>query len=134
MSQTISALFNFFLEIGRSGDQYKTRRTKSRAYVIVALVIGLAGAYGLVSSFGTVYKANVQVVKIKTEMAAVKETNKQLFEANTRLEIRNEFLSQTLSMYIGKALVDKLNSQGKLPEHLPSLDPDTDVMPMPNTK
>jgi hypothetical protein len=134
MSQTISALFNFFLEIGRSGDQYKTRRTKSRAYIIVALVIGLAGAYGLVSSFGTVYKANIQVVKIKAEMAAVKETNKQLFEANARLEIRNEILSQTLGMYIGKSMVEKLNNQGKPPDSLPPLDPDTDVMPLPNPK
>ena len=134
MSQTISALFRFFLEIGRSGDQYKTRHTKSRAYVIIALVIGLAGAYALVSSFGTVYKANVEVVKIKVEMAAVKETNKQLFDSNARLEIRNEILSQTLSMYIGKTLVDNLNRQGKPPDKLPPLEPDTDAMPMPASK
>lgn len=134
MSQTISALFRFFLEIGRSGDQYKTRHTKSRAYVIIALVIGLAGAYALVSSFGTVYKANVEVVKIKVEMVAVKETNKQLFDSNARLEIRNEILSQTLSMYIGKTLVDNLNRQGKPPVKLLPLDPDTDTMPMPTSK
>ncbi len=134
MSQTISALFRFFLEIGRSGDQYKTRHTKSRAYVIIALVIGLAGAYALVSSFGTVYKANVEVVKIKVEMVAVKETNKQLFDSNARLEIRNEILSQTLSMYIGKTLVDNLNRQGKPPDKLPPLDPDTVTMPMPTSK
>lgn len=134
MSQTISALFRFFLEIGRSGDQYKTRHTKSRAYVIIALVIGLAGAYALVSSFGTVYKANVEVVKIKVEMVAVKETNKQLFDSNARLEIRNEILSQTLSMYIGKTLVDNLNRQGKPPDKLLPLDPDTVTMPMPTSK
>ena len=134
MSQTISALFRFFLEIGRSGDQYKTRHTKSRAYVIIALVIGLAGAYALVSSFGTVYKANVEVVKIKVEMVAVKETNKQLFDSNARLEIRNEILSQTLSMYIGKTLVDNLNRQGKPPDKLLPLDPDTVTMPMPASK
>lgn len=134
MSQTISALFRFFLEIGRSGDQYKTRHTKSRAYVIIALVIGLAGAYALVSSFGTVYKANVEVVKIKVEMVAVKETNKQLFDSNARLEIRNEILSQTLSMYIGKTLVDNLNRQGKPPDKLPPLEPDTVTMPMPTSK
>ena len=67
-------------------------------------------------------------------MAAVKETNKQLFDSNARLEIRNEILSQTLSMYIGKTLVDNLNRQGKPPDKLPPLDPDTVTMPMPTSK
>lgn len=134
MSQIISAFYNFFMEFARSGDQYKTRRTKNRSYTIVVLLIGVIGAWTFVKGFSESYVAHAEVVKIKKEMAVVKETNRQLFSDNARLEIRNEILSQTLGMYIGKTMVDKLNTQGKAPEKLPPLDPDTDTMPMPNNK
>lgn len=132
MGQIISAFYNFINEYVRSGDRYKTRRTKNRSWTVIVIAIGVAGAWAFVKGFGMSYQAHADVVRIKQELAVVKETNRQLFESNSRLEIRNEILSQTLTSYLGSGILLQLNG-GKLPDK-PALDPDTVVMPMPNSK
>lgn len=136
MGHLISALINFFLEIGRSGEQYKTRRSKSQATMIILITFAVIAGYGSFKGFGAAYFAKVEVVRMKKKVAEVEATNENLFRENSRLQIRNEILSNTLSLYIGKQLTGQINEDGATiaDKKLPPLDPDTDVMLMPNNK
>lgn len=127
MGQIITSLINFFLEIGRSGEQYKTRRSRNQAGIIIVIVLALIFGYGTFKGFGSAYLSKVEVVRIKRQLEKSEQLSSRLFRENEVLRIRNEILSSTLSLYIGKSLVERLNSQGKeiSPDNLPSIFPDT---------
>lgn len=123
MGQIITSLINFLLEIGRSGDHYKTRRNKSRASTILWLCMLAIAFFITVESVSTAYKATGEVVKLKATIANLEHLHRD----NTALKIRNDILSYTLTLYIGQPLVEKLNNnsledlKATLPDKLPSI-------------
>ena len=107
MGQIISSLFSFFLEVGRSGKNYKTNRSRSKAANIIiggliTFAIFIAG-----ESFFSAYVVQADNIKLKAEVASLKKLQNENYE----LKIRNEVLSATLIHFLGKNLVDKINQE-----------------------
>ncbi len=107
MGQIITSFFNFLLEVGRSGDRYKTRRNKSKAITIILWATIVLAGYTAFTSFGEAYVSKAQVIRLKDKIARLEK----LREENAELKIRNEILSATLSHYIGQPLVDRINNE-----------------------
>lgn len=109
MGQIITSLINFFLEVGKSGHNYRTPRNKGKAVqILIFAALGLM-SYISYQGFTTAYLSRSEVVKLKAEIIELSSMRKE----NESLKVRNEILSTTLSHYIGLPLVNKLNSNDK---------------------
>lgn len=107
MGQIITSLINFFLEVGHSGGQYKTKRNRGKALTIFILAFLVLTVYISVESFGSAFSSKAEVIKLRKQ----NESLQHLKQENDTLKIRNEILSSALANYLGQKLVDQLNVQ-----------------------
>ncbi len=111
MGQIITSLVNFILEMTRSGDRYKSRRNKGKTAFIFLALVACVGVYMATKSFTNAYVCTAEQVRLKRRIDELLHYERE----NAALQVRNEILSATLSMYIGKQSVEKIN-QGKTVE------------------
>lgn len=106
MGQIITSLINFFLEVGRSGEQYKTHRTRSKTLTVFMWTFLSLTAYVSIEGFGSAFASKAEITKLRKQ----NESLQQLKQENDTLKIRNEILSTALSNYLSPKAVDQLNS------------------------
>ena len=107
MGQIITSLINFFLEAGRSGEQYRTQRNRSKAITILMWsFLGLT-VYISIESFNSAFSSKAEVLKLRKQ----NEELQHLRQENDTLKIRNEILSSALVNYLGQKLVNQLNNE-----------------------
>lgn len=107
MNQIITSLFNFFLEIGRSGKGYKNNRNKNKAFRLIVTGLVVILVYFAADNFFNAYKFKAEIIRLKAEVKMLENVK----HTNYELKIRNEILSATLAHYIGKPMVDKINRE-----------------------
>lgn len=105
MGQIITSLINFFLEVGRSGDKYKTQRNRSRTTTILMWCFLSLTVYISIESFNSAFSSKAEVIKLRKENEILQGLKKE----NDTLTIRNDILSSALARYLGQRLVNQIN-------------------------
>lgn len=107
MGQIITSLINFFLEVSRSGQEYRTRRTKSRSTKLILFFVISLLAFTSYESFVSAFSSKAEVVKLKEKLILCE----YILRENDALETRNEILATALAYHTGKEYVDTLNNK-----------------------
>lgn len=107
MGQIITSLINFFLEVGRSGKQYKTQRNRSKALTIFMWAFFTMMAYVSIEGFGSAFSSKAEINKLRRE----NENLQYLKHENDALRVRNEIMANALTAYLSPKVIEQINKE-----------------------